>query len=794
MPSDLQPPRFIRNVLATTPEEDSEIVMRTPPKAAAGIPSIITTFQSSLGELGLIRTTQLFASVNQKDGFDCTSCAWPDPDGERSRLEFCENGARAFAEEATTKRVTREFFSKWNVEQLSLQSDHWLGHQGRLTEPMVLRPGSLHYEPISWDDAFKLIAGKLRNLESPDESIFYTSGRASNEAAFLYQLFVRRFGTNNLPDCSNMCHESSSLALNETLGTGKSTARLDDLESADCILLFGINPGSNMPRMLTSLAKAVDRGAQIIAINPLPELGLMRFGHPQEVRGVLGNGVALASQFLQLKINGDVALIKGVMKCLVAKDKVAKILDHEFIEHYCSGFDEFLSALDRVSWDDIVQSSGVAESDIRRLAETLACSRNTVACWSMGLTQHSNGVANIQELVNLMLLQGNLGRPHAGLFCVRGHSNVQGDRTMGIWEKPSKEFLDQLERVFHFSPPRTNGLDTVGAIEAMADGRSKVFVGLGGNFLSATPDTLLTAASLQQCLLTVQISTKLNRSHLVTGETALILPCLGRTERDAQQAGEQFVSTENSTCQIRSSIGRLDPASVHLRSEIAIIGGIAKATLGEDSGIDWEHLVGNYDVIRDCVEQVVPGFERYNSRVREPGGFYLRVPSRERDFRTSDGMAHFTTNEIPLHQVNPNRLVMMTIRSHSQFNTTVYGFDDRYRGVSGGRRVIFMNAGDIAEANLSEGQWVDLTSYFRGEERHAPRFRIVTYSIPRGFSATYYPETNVLVSIGSRADGSNTPAFKFIEVSVTASSQAPVHTEAAAFASGARSRTDRRTL
>jgi molybdopterin-dependent oxidoreductase alpha subunit len=752
-----------RDVLAVPPLEDSAPHIGKPPTSVAGLPGVLKAFEFGLRDMGPLRTARLFLSANQFDGFDCPSCAWPDPDGHRQVFEFCENGAKAFAEEATTKRITRDFFQAHSVEELSRQSDHWLGHQGRLTEPMILPEGKVHYEPISWDDAFALIARELRGLASPNEATFYTSGRTSNEAAFLYQLFARRFGTNNLPDCSNMCHESSGAALNQTLGAGKATVRLDELESTDCIVLIGINPATNMPRMLSSLAKAVDNGAKIIAINPLPEAGLFRFKHPQEIRGILGPGVALASHFLQVRINGDVAVLKGLMKHLIEKDRSGGgVIDFKFIKSYCSGFDEFLSALDSVSWADIVEQSGVSEAKIRESGDVIANAKSTIVCWAMGLTQHENGVANIRELVNLVLLQGNIGRPNAGLFCVRGHSNVQGDRTMGIWEKPSREFLDRLEHEFNFSPPREHGFDVVGSINAMADGRVRVFVGLGGNFLSAAPDTEFTAAAMRNCSLTVQISTKLNRGHLVTGRTALILPCLGRTERD----GDQFVTTENTTCQVRASYGKLEPASASLRSEVAIVAGLADAALGAASGIDWLGLASDYDRIRDHIEHVVPGFEQFNKRIRQTGGFYLDVAPRRREFRTPDKKAQFTVNSLPANEVEQGRFVMMTIRSHDQFNTTVYSLDDRYRGIHGGRRVLFMNPDDITAAGLQDGQVVDITSYFNGIERHAPAFRLVSFPVTPGCTASYYPEANILVPIDSLARTSGTPSSKFVVISV----------------------------
>lgn len=705
--------------------------------------------------------------VNQKDGFDCPGCAWPDPEGQRAPTEFCENGAKAVAEEATTKRVPPKFFAQYSLSQLSDQSDMWLGKQGRLTHPMVLRTGNDHYEPIGWDEAFELIAAELNALKSPEEAIFYTSGRTSNEAAFLYQLFVRKFGTNNLPDCSNMCHESSGWGLNDTLGTGKSTVTLEDLEAADAIFVIGQNPGTNHPRMLSALQIAARRGSKIVSINPLPETGMSRFIHPQEPLSLLGPGTPLACLHLPVRVNGDVALLKGIMKAMLEADAQIPVLDQKFIAEYTDGFETFAADLRETSWEEITEHSGISREGIGAAAEIAGNSERTVVCWAMGLTQHKNGVANIQELVNLVLLRGNIGRPGAGLCCVRGHSNVQGDRTMGIWERMSDEFLDKLGAEFGFEPPRNHGFDTVQAIEAMHAGKASVFFGLGGNFLSATPDTEYTADALRRCSLTVQVSTKLNRGHLITGRQALILPCLGRTEEDLQAEGPQFVSVEDSMSVVHPSHGTLPPASEFLKSEVAIVAGLAFATLG--GPIDWVGLSSSYDRIRDHVSHVVPGFADYNTRIRQPGGFALPNPVRERKFPTETGKARFTVHPIPHHDLPPGRFLLMTIRSHDQFNTTIYGLDDRYRGIHNGRRVVFLNAADIAETGLTAGQVVDLTSHFEGEERVARHFVIVPYAIPRHCAAAYYPETNVLVPIRSVADISNTPTSKSVVISLSVS-------------------------
>jgi molybdopterin-dependent oxidoreductase alpha subunit len=756
------------SVNAEPPVETVGIEIKEAGGVAGGIPAIVQTVRHAWREMGARRSLKTLLAINQKDGFDCPGCAWPEPDGERSHAEFCENGAKAVAEEATTKRVTPEFFSEWSVEALSKKSDFWLGKRGRLTQPMLLKERGTHYEPVSWDEAFKLIATELNALASPDDAIFYTSGRTSNEAAFLYQLFVRQFGTNNLPDCSNMCHESSGSALTETIGIGKGTVTLADFDLADLVFVIGQNPGTNHPRMLTALQKAKRRGCKIVHINPLPEIGTTRFKHPQEIFRLMGKGTGLADLFLQVRINGDVALLKGIMKELLEEEerRPGKVLDREFIREQTAGFESFSDALRRVNWDEITEQSGINREQIREAALLMMNSDRTICCWAMGLTQHKNAVANIQEIVNLLLLRGQIGKPGAGVCPVRGHSNVQGDRTMGIWERPTDAFLASLAKEFSFEPPRAYGLDTVEAIKAMHEEPGKVFFALGGNFLSATPDTEFTAEALRRCRLTVQVSTKLNRAHLITGEQALILPCLGRTEIDEQATGLQFVSSENSMGVVQSSRGTLRPASEHLLSEPMIVARLALATLGERSHVDWLALGGNYDLIRAGIERVIPGFEDYNRRVREPGGFYLPNLARKRRFMTATAKANFTVHELPRHTLRPGQFLMMTMRSHDQFNTTIYGLDDRYRGIYNGRRVVFLNSQDIKEAGLHEGQLVDLTSHFEGQERTAPRFVVVSYSIPRRCAATYFPEANVLVPIGSVAEKSNTPASKSVVISL----------------------------
>jgi molybdopterin-dependent oxidoreductase alpha subunit len=753
---------------AQPPEDFTGIQISRASETAGGLPAIVSALKHSWAEMGASRTLKTLTRINQKGGFDCPGCAWPEPDGERTHFEFCENGAKHVADEATTKRVTPEFFRQWSVPELSRQTDMWLNDQGRLTHPMLLRRGSDHYEPVSWDEAFALVAGELNALAAPDEAVFYTSGRTSNEAAFLYQLFVRQFGTNNLPDCSNMCHESSGSALSESIGVGKGTVTLDDFAEAEAIFVIGQNPGTNHPRMLSTLQAAKRRGCRIVHINPLPEAGMSRFKHPQEVFDTLvGRGTQLADLFLQVRINGDVALLQGISKEVLEEDarRGGGVLERDFIAAHTAGFEEFAASLDKVGWDEITEGCGIGRGQIREAAEVFINSERTIFCWAMGLTQHRNAVANIQEIVNLLLLRGQIGKRGAGVCPVRGHSNVQGDRTMGIWERPTPAFLDALAREFDFEPPRAHGFDTVEAIKAMHAGAAKVFFAMGGNFLSATPDTEYTAEALRRLRLTVQVSTKLNRAHLITGEQALILPCLGRTEIDRQATGEQFVSAENSMGVVQSSRGNLQPASQELLSEVMIVARLAEATL-DGRGVNWTELAADYDLIRERISRVVVGFENYNERVRQPGGFYLPNLAREREWKTASGKAQFTAHELPRHQLAPGQFLMMTIRSHDQFNTTIYGLDDRYRGIRNERRVVMLNPEDIREAGLAEGSVVDLVSHFEGEERVARRFIVVPYSIPRRSAATYFPETNVLVPIGSVAEKSNTPASKSVVISL----------------------------
>ena len=738
-------------------------------KIAAGFPAMWETMRFVAKE-GPVRNLISLAVVNHKGGFDCPSCAWPDPDGDRHMAEFCENGAKAIAWEATDKRIGPEFFNMHSVAELAQQTEQWLGDQGRITQPFVLRRGSNYYEPISWDDAFKMIASELHAMNTPDEALFYTSGRASNESAFVYQLFARMLSTNNLPDCSDMCHESSGLGLTESIGIGKGTVKLEDIENADCIFIIGQNPGTNHPRMLTTLEEAVRKGCKIVSINPLAETGLIRFKHPQKPLDLLGKGTPLACLFMQVRINGDVAALKGIMKEMLEMDDASggQVFDHNFIENKTHGYQAFTEDLRTTSWEEILEASGLKRETIREAAHIAAKSKRMITCWAMGITQHANGVANVQTITNFNLLRGQIGRPGAGVCPVRGHSNVQGDRTVGIWEQMSDAFLDRLGKEFDFEPPRTHGYDAVRGLQAMHEGKVRVYVGLGGNLLSAGPDTEYAADAFRRTKLSVCISTKLNRNHLITGEQALILPCRGRTEIDIQATGEQFVSCENSMGVVQMSKGVLQPASDQLMSETAIICHIAHYTLLGKTAVDWLALCGNYDTIRGHIQSVVPGFTNYNDRVRHPGGFYLPNPPRDKqEFHTKTGLANFIVHPIPKHNLRNGELMMTSVRSHDQFNTTIYGETDRYRGISGGRRVIFMNIRDIRDRFLNDGQWVDISSTYEGRTRTVKRFKVVAYDIPVGSVATYYPETNPLVPLRHVAEGSNQPASKSVVVTVS---------------------------
>ncbi len=756
-----------RDVAATTPSESSPPSLSKPKDVAAGIPAVISSLSHGITRMGTLASLRNFTSVNRFDGFDCPGCAWPDPDGHRTIAEFCENGAKAVADEGTRKRAGPEFWSQWSVGELSRKSDQWLNSQGRLTHPMILRPGSDYYSELSWDEAFDIIADELVSLDNPDQAVFYTSGRTSNEAAFLWQLLARRFGTNNLPDCSNMCHESSGVALSDSIGIGKGTVTLDDFTKADLIIVVGQNPGTNHPRMLTALRDAKRAGASIISINPLLETGMKRFKHPQAPLELLGRGTLISDEHVPVRVNGDFALFRGLAKVVMQREA----LDMEFIDAHTLGFADYRRAVESTSWDSIVSGSGVEQEVISNLGATISKSKSTIVCWAMGLTQHRNSVAIIQEIANLLLLGGHIGRPGAGVCPVRGHSNVQGDRTVGINHNPSAKFLSDLHDSTGIAIPTKPGVDSVRAVKSMRGGTAKVFLSMGGNFVSAMSDTNATASALSNCSITAQISTKPNRSHLVTGRTALILPCLGRSEKDHTSVGEQFVSVENSMGIVHSSRGSSKPASGMLRSEPSIVSGIAGAldTRIGRSGIAWQDLAEDYDKVRDMIEASIPGFEGYNERVRLDGGFYLPNPPRDsRTFPTESGYANFRVHDLSGASAGTGRYLMMTIRSHDQYNTTIYGLDDRYRGINKGRRVVLMNQSDMDDNDWSEGDLVDLTSHFEGTELHAREWYIVPYEIPKGNIATYFPEANVLVPLDSVAEGSNTPTSKSVVVTIRA--------------------------
>jgi len=756
---------------SSPPAESSELRTKPYTKAAGGLGAVTSVLKEAGRHTGMLRGMQLLAQINQPDGFDCPGCAWPDPPaGERSAFEFCENGAKAAMAEGTKRRVGSDFFAEHSIQDLLARTDHWLEAQGRLTHPMIKASGASHYAPISWDDAFERIGTKLASLEDPNHAIFYTSGRTSNEAAFLYQAFVRHYGTNNMPDCSNMCHESSGAGLGSTIGIGKGTVTLQDFNDAEAIFVIGQNPGTNHPRMLSALELAKKGGCTIVSINPLLERGLERFGHPQHPTALLGASTSISDLYLQVRINGDVALLKGMMKVIFEREAAAPgtVLDHQFIDEHTVNFAAFEAALEAQPYEALEEQSGLKRSDMEALADIYIHSKATIVCWAMGLTQHKNGVANIQEVVNLLLLRGNLGKPGAGACPVRGHSNVQGDRTMGIIERPQEAFLQRLDAAMGFASPREHGFDTVEAIHAMAEDKAEVFFAMGGNFVAATPDTRYTESALKRCAMTVQVSTKLNRSHLVSGDEAIILPCLGRSETDQQKEGPQFVTCENSMGIVSRSQGRLKPASTELLSEPAIVARLAAATLKARSSVDWLYLVEDYGRIRELIEAVIPGFEQFNTRVMDRSGFVLPNGPRERVWNTESERAEFTVHGLPDIRLEEGQYLMATVRSHDQYNTTIYGLDDRYRGIYGERRVVMMCPEDIEAAGYREGQRVDLTSHFDDGERHAPSFLVVAQPVPRRCIFTYFPEANPLVPARSVAIKSNTPTSKSVIVSMQA--------------------------
>ena len=752
------------------PKKFTEISLTDPKRYAAGIPAIISSLNFIKKEVGLGNGVRLLKSMNQMGGFDCPGCAWPDPDDKRALLsEYCENGAKAISEEYAKAKAGPDFFSKYTISNLLDWSDLDLGKSGRLTHPMVFNPETDKYDETSWDDAFLLIAKELKSLENPDEAVFYTSGRTSNEAAFLYQLMVRKFGTNNLPDCSNMCHESSGTALSETLGIGKGSVTLEDFNHAELVMVIGQNPGTNHPRMLSALRNTKKNGGSIICINPLPEAGLIAFKDPQKPLEWIGKGTNLSDLYLPVRINGDLALIKAILVLIYEKEKTnpGSQFDWDFINGQTQGIDLFIENIKKQDFNFLVKESGVDEALIKEAAELISQKSKIIICWAMGLTQQKNAVSNIQELVNLLLLKGSIAKKGAGTCPVRGHSNVQGDRTMGIWEKPPAFLINNLKEVFHFNPPTKHGYDVVEAIKAMHENKAKIFIGMGGNFISATPDTAFTAEALKKCDLTVHVSTKPNRSHLIHGKKALILPVLGRSEQDFQKSGHQFVTVENSMGVVHSSKGNMPPISKHIISEPELICRLSSVLFKNDS-INWLEFKDDYSLIRDKIEAVIPGFKSYNKRVENPSGFYLPNNARSGDFtKTKTGKANFTTHTVTPLDLSEGQLLMMTIRTHDQYNTTIYGLNDRYRGVYNERRVIFMNEGDMLEYGFENLDIVDIKSHFNGEERLAEKFKVVKYPIPPKCCATYFPETNVLVPIGSVADKSNTPTSKFIKVTLT---------------------------
>ena len=750
-----------------TPLESKAPNLSHPKSSAAGIPAVISTMKYGIKNMGIINSIGKLSKVNDFQGFDCPGCAWPDPDSHRSFAEFCENGAKAVSDEATKRRANRDFWSKWSVSELSQKSDFWLNSQGRLTEPMVLYPKSNHYQPISWDDAFDIIADNLVSLDNPDEAIFYTSGRTSNEAAFLWQLLARRFGTNNLPDCSNMCHESSGVALTESIGIGKGTVTLDDFNSADLIIVVGQNPGTNHPRMLTALRDAKKKGASIISINPLTETGMKKFKHPQNPIEMLGFGSTIADKHLKVKINSDQALFRAFSKSVIESGSI----DEDFIDNYTNGYDEYKKIVLESDFSNISKITGISLEDLLEVGEKVSKSKSTIVCWAMGITQHKNSVSTIQEIVNFLLLGGHIGKEGAGVCPVRGHSNVQGDRTVGINHKPSPSFIDNLEKSTGIRSPERHGFDSVEAVKAMENGSGKVFLAMGGNFLSAMSDTNRTSSALKNCNLTAHVSTKPNRSHLITGKIGLILPCLGRTEEDTSDAvGKQFVTVENSMGIVHSSTGTFKPASDFLISEPAIVSGIGGALESrlERSGVPWKNLSENYNLIRDLIENTIPGFEDYNTRIKSKSGFYLPNPPRDsRTFKTKNGLANFISNDLSF--AKSSDFMMMTIRSHDQYNTTIYGLDDRYRGIKNGRRVVLMNENDMSKHGFPKDSLVDLSSEMKSGLIVSPKWFVVPYDIPEGNVATYFPESNMLIPLDSVADGSNTPTSKSVPIKISKS-------------------------
>lgn len=755
---------------ALTPEEFTNLKSTKQEVNSVGFSGIKATLNQVSKYMKPSDALKISLRINQKGGFDCPGCAWPDPDDERSVIgEYCENGMKAMAEEMQNKLITKDFFINNSVDDLAGLSDFEIGKSGRLAEPMYLPKGASHYEPISWDDAFKKVGQHLNSLNNQDEATFYTSGRTTNEAAFLYQLFVREFGTTNLPDCSNMCHEASGSALSETLGIGKGSVTLDDLYKAELVIVVGQNPATNHPRMLSALEKTKQNGGKILAINPLPEAGLIKFTNPQSPLKLITGGTKISDVFVPVTINGDVAFFKAILlKLLEREESVGDVFDKAFINEYTHGYNAFILDLKTYNFNVCLEASGVPEAIFNQAFDLILNNNKIIVCWAMGLTQHENAVDNIREIVNLLLVKGSIGKAGAGTCPVRGHSNVQGDRTVGIWEAAPKAFLNRIEAKYGFKPKEKHGYSVIDSIKAMYEGKVKVFFGMGGNFISAVPDTAYAARAMANCDLTVHVSTKLNRSHLVTGKEALILPCLGRSEKDYQKTGVQVQSVENSMGVVSSTKGILEPCSNNLLSEVAVVCGIANATLKDRSKINWLAYKDNYALVREDIAEVVNGFQDYNKKLKQPAGFYLPNGARERKFKTKTGKANFTKNKLPKWKLKSGELIMMTIRSHDQFNTTIYGLDDRYRGVFNERRIIFMNRDDMKLRNFKEQQVVNLKSEFNGTIRNANNFKVVGYDIPKNCCATYFPETNVLVPLDSFAHTAKTPASKSVRITVEA--------------------------
>ncbi len=746
---------------------DDDIEVSEPATWSAGIPGVTHSMGPALSGMGIKRSIQTLTSMNQKDGFDCMSCAWPDPD-HRKTLEFCENGAKALTWEATPVTIPTSFWAAHSITALLDKSEYWLGMQGRLVEPVYKPAGKNHYEPISWDRAFQIIGDKLKSVDSPNEAAFYTSGRTANETAFVYQLFVRAFGTNNLPDCSNMCHESTGLAMGQTIGIGKNTIAYSDFAKADLIIIMGQNPGTNHPRMLTALEEAKEAGAEIVAVNPLLEAGLIRYKNPQKVKGILGKGTGLADQYMQIRLGGDGWLMQAISKRVLEAEakNPGTVLDHAFLDEHCEGLAELTEHLSHLNDQAVLDATGLTSAEIDELAARYLKADKVIITWAMGLTQHKEAVPNIKEIINLLLLRGNIGKPGAGASPIRGHSNVQGDRTMGIWEKMPPAFLDALQTEFGFNPPREIGVDTVEAIRGMRDGTIKVWIALGGNMVAAVSDTAAAEAAFQNTEMTVQISTKLNRNHAVIGAEALILPTMGRSEIDMQVSGPQFLSVEDSVCAVHSTKGRVAPVAPGLLSEISIVTRLARSVLGDGGFVDWAAIEANYDVARDHISRVVKGFEDFNTRIRQDGGFILpHGPRDSRTFTTPSGKAILTVNDFEYIQCPPGRLLLQTVRSHDQFNTTIYSLNDRYRGIKKGRRVIFVHPDDLETLGIADGELVDVHSEFTDNvDRVVRDFRVVSFPTSRGCAAAYFPEANPLVPLDFTAEGSNTPASKSVVI------------------------------